>query len=88
MSDLSLLVQLLHTINNDETIGIIDNKYDTSHPLVNATIYMANIHLTGEDGYNAIYELKKKVHIYPLEQDRFGWLIGAIELDRGIIVFG
>jgi hypothetical protein len=88
-ASLTLLTQLLTAINNDDTIRIINNKYDPTHPLVNAAQYLANYCLTGDDGFDAIYELKKKeVHIYPLEQDRFGWLIGAIELDRGIIVFG
>lgn len=86
MSDLSLLIQLLHAIANDDEISICDDKYDPMHPLVNAATYLANMYLTGNDG--AIYEMKKKFHVYPLEQDRFGWLIGAIELNRGIIVFG
>jgi hypothetical protein len=89
MSDVSLLIQLLHAITNDDEIAVCDGKYDPTHPLVNAAMYLANVHLTGDDGFDIIYELKKKeVHVYPLEQDRFGWLIGAIELNRGIIVFG
>jgi hypothetical protein len=86
MSDVSLLIQLLQTITNDDEISVCDGRYDPMHPLVNAVTYLATNYLTGDDG--AIYELKKKFHVYPLEQDRFGWLIGAIELNRGIIVFG
>ena len=85
MSDVSLLIQLLHSIANDDEISICDGKYDPMHPLVNAATYLATNYLTGDD---VIYEMKKKFHVYPLEQDRFGWLIGAIELNRGIIVFG
>lgn len=89
VNELLLIKYLLIIINNDKTICIIDNKYDDSHPLVKTIVYLANVNLTGDDGYYSIYELKKmNVHIYPLEQDRFGWLIGAIELDDGIIVFG
>ena len=30
----------------------------------------------------------KNYNIYPLEQDRFGWLIGGIETEKGVISFG
>lgn len=84
-NDLSIIINLLKKIDEDESINIDDNV------LVNAVIYLADEYLTGEDGEsrgNIEYIKKAGFDIFAGEQDRFGWLTGCIQLKRGIIVFG
>ena len=90
MSNTELIINLLNEIESDTTIEINNNFYKTSHPLVNAVIYLANHYLITEEGYYAIQQIiKAGFDIYPGEQDRFGWLTGCIKLNNGgIIVFG
>ena len=83
--DLSLIINLLEKIDEDESINIDDNI------LVNAVIYLADEYLTGEDGEssgNIEYIKKAGFDIFAGEQDSFGWLTGCIQLKRGIIIFG
>jgi galactose-1-phosphate uridylyltransferase len=50
------------------------------------------------DNIAEFYEIKKnseyfnnnniEYDIYPIEQDQFGWLIGGIKTQKGVIVFG
>jgi len=85
----TLLIQLLQEIELDESIEVVDTNYVSTHPLVRAVVYLANQYLTGDDGYGLIQQIiRKGFNIYPGEQDRFGWLIGCIQLGRGVIVFG
>lgn len=86
---LQLIDNLLTVINDDETILIEDGVYTSTHPLVNAVLYLAENELTGPDGHKNIHELKKAGwNIFPGDNDRFGWLTGCIELRLGLIVFG
>lgn len=83
-----LIVSLLKEIESDH-IPLIQNQYDPSHPLVNTVIYLANNYLTGDDRHVHMSVIKKSgFAIYPGEQDRFGWLTGCIQLEKGRIVFG
>jgi hypothetical protein len=87
-----LLIHLLGYINNDESIQVINGHYDTNHPLVIATLHLANETLIGDDGHPDRENMDKVInngfHIFPGEMDRFGWVTGCIELSRGIILFG
>jgi hypothetical protein len=87
-----LLIHLLRYINKDDTIQVTNNHYDRSHPLVIATLHLANEILIGDDGHpdrpNMDKVIQKGFHIFPGEVDRYGWLTGCIELSRGIIMFG
>ena len=51
VNTLNLLINLLEYINNDDTIPVLNNRYDTSHPIVIATLYLANEILIGDDGH-------------------------------------
>lgn len=89
---LSLLINLLTFISNDDTIQVTNNNYDRTHPIVIAALYLANEILIGDDGHpdreNMDKVIEKGFHIFPGEMDRFGWVTGCIELSRGIILFG
>jgi hypothetical protein len=87
MSD--LIISLLKEIESDTMIEIRENRYDARNPLVSAIIYLANNYLTGDDRHVHMRVLKQNgFDIYPGEQDRFGWLTGCIQLEKGRIVFG
>jgi len=89
MTSITLLIQLLQEIELDESIDVHDNYYVMSHPLIQAVQYVASNYLTGDDGRGRIQQvIAAGFHVYPGEQDRFGWLTGCIQLRRGIIVFG
>jgi hypothetical protein len=92
VNTINLLFNLLDYINKDDTIQVINNNYDRSHPIVIAALYLANEILISDDGHpdrkNIDKVIEKGFYIYPGEMDRFGWVTGCIELSRGIILFG
>jgi hypothetical protein len=89
---LHLLILLLHRVNNDELIDVINGHYLSGHPLVSAIIFLANECLIGDDGHiirdNIDEVIRAGFPIRPGEMDRYGWLTGIIELSRGMIMFG
>ena len=79
----SVIINLLKMIDEDETIDI------ENHTLVKAVIYLADDYLTGDENFKNIVTIRESgFDVYPGEQDRFGWLIGCIQLKRGVIMFG
>lgn len=87
--ELNLIILLLKEIEKDVSIEKMNNVYLEGHPLVYCVAYLANLYLTGDDRLeNMEYIRKKGFHIFPGEQDRFGWLTGCIQLKNGIIIFG
>lgn len=83
------IIGLLKIIDSDETISL-DNEEGPRNPLISSVIYLADEYLTCEiDGKQGIQEIKNAgFDVFPGEQDRFGWLIGCIQMKRGIIMFG
>jgi dynactin complex subunit len=80
-----VIIQLLKMIDEDETIDVKEK-----HPLIDAVIYLADEHLTGNENFKNIVTIREAgFDVYAGEQDRFGWLVGCIELKRGgVIMFG
>lgn len=84
-----LILALLREIDDDTSITIQGDTYDSTHPLVNAVIYLSNQYLTSDERHLYMRVLKHSgFDVFPGEQDRFGWLTGCIQLKRGMIVFG
>ena len=80
----SVIIHLLKMIDKDETIDI-----KKPHPLIDAVIYLADDCLTGNENFKNIVIIREAgFDVYAGEQDRFGWLVGCIELKRGVIMFG
>lgn len=81
----NVIIHLLKMIDEDETIDVKEK-----HPLINAVIHLADEHLTGDENFKNIVTVREAgFDVYPGEQDRFGWLVGCIELKRGgVIMFG
>jgi hypothetical protein len=90
--NINLLISLLKCIESDNSIIIKDNIYSESHPLVIAVKYLANKYLINKDGHpdndNIDIVIADGFSIFPGEKDRFGWIIGCIQLTDGIITFG
>jgi hypothetical protein len=84
-----LILALLREIDNDTSIPVQGDKFDCTHPLVNAVIYLSNEYLTSDQRHLHMRVIKQSgFDVFPGEQDRFGWLTGCIQLQRGMIVFG
>lgn len=92
MSYLELLIYLLTTINNDESITHMSSSEFYDNPLVSAVRYLANICLINNDGQPHSDNINEVINngfsIYPGEKDNFGWLTGCIQLKDKVIVFG
>ena len=80
-----VIIHLLKMIDEDNTIDVKEK-----HPLIDAVVYLADEHLTGNENFKNIITVREAgFDVYAGEQDRFGWLIGCIELKRGgVIMFG
>lgn len=64
----------------------------TSDPFVSEIAGMADSLLINDEGHcnwNNIEIMKdNKYEVFPIERDRFGWLIGGIQTAKGIIAYG
>jgi hypothetical protein len=83
-------IELIENLNNSD---ITEKEYlEETDFLVNKIIDLALLLFIDNGGhvdYDNIIEVKKYgISIFPLEQDRFGWLIGGIQTKKGIISFG
>ena len=84
-------LELVDLIEKDDTIK--HSKY-LSHQIevVNEISCLADAVLITRDGHcnwDAIHQLEdKKIYIFPVEQDRFGWVIGGIQTSKGTIIYG
>lgn len=89
---LELLIMLLKRIDSDNSIEVYNEQYSITHPLVDSVKFLANECLINNDGQPDRENMDTVVEagfiIFPGEMDRFGWLVGCIQLSRGIIIFG
>jgi hypothetical protein len=83
-------IELVKDLNNSD---ITEKEYlDEPDVLINKIIDIALVLFIDHNGhvdYDNILEVEKHgISVFPLEQDRFGWLIGGIGTKKGIIPFG
>ena len=84
-------MELIDKLEKDDTIK--RSQY-LSHQIdiVNEISCVADDLLIMEDGHcnwDAIHSLEDKhIYVFPVEKDRFGWVIGGIPTTRGIITYG
>jgi hypothetical protein len=84
ISNTDVIIHLLKMIDEDEMID-----FKKKHPLISTVVYLADDCLTGNENFKNIVTIREAgFDVYPGEQDRFGWLIGCIQLKRGVITFG
>jgi hypothetical protein len=85
--------RIIFLVNYFESIDIEPTTYlPSDYPVVAEIIELANEHLITEKGYcnwNNINFLKENsIHVFPIERDSFGWLLGGISTSKGIITYG
>jgi hypothetical protein len=92
------LICVLHAIEADPSIAArgedqsLNCNIDERHALIQEAVDLAEQVLIDEDGERDIQaEVTLALAGFPvrcIEQDRSGWLIGAIETDKGLITYG
>jgi hypothetical protein len=88
-----MISEFIELIKNINTLDIPETEY-VSQPkdIVSNISDIANVLFITEEGhvnYENLVKVKSQgVYIFPLEQDRFGWLVGGVQTDKGIITFG
>jgi len=86
------LLNLLNTLESDETLIPVDECITMYHPLVDEISGLAEELLITSNGFcnwGNIETLKNKGYsVFPLERDSFGWLVGGISTSKGIIAYG
>jgi hypothetical protein len=85
------LIELISKVENDDTIKEAD-FLNLSHPLVKEISLLADEWLiTGEghcDWLNIHLLEDRRIHVFPVERDGFGWLVGGISTSKGVITYG
>jgi hypothetical protein len=85
------MVELISKVEKDDSIPecgflIID------HPFISEIKYIADTLLITDDGKcnwdNIEILMDNSIEVFPVELDRFGWLIGGIRTTKGIITYG
>ncbi len=87
------LIQILQRIEANEDIkDYEDDAIPLEHPdVINATSLAEHVLITnnGHTDWEQVEILRTHGYcVYPLEKDRFGWLIGGIATKKGTVAFG
>jgi len=85
------LLSLLHEVNASN-IARHDFLNESHHPAVSLIRELLSDLLISIDG-NVNWDIKREleqqnVYVYPVEKDGFGWVMGAVETEKGDITFG
>ena len=51
-------------------------------------VFITNEGHVNHENIQYLYKINKNYNVFSIEQDRFGWLIGGIETEKGVITFG
>lgn len=84
-------INLLKKLEADNDIKVAD-ILDYDVPNVSVISIMAESLLINESGHcnweNIEIMKKEGYYVFPLERDSFGWLIGGISTNKGVIAYG
>jgi hypothetical protein len=71
---------------------VVEEYLDPNIPIVEEISGIAESILITQTGYcnwENIYKLENLgFHVFPLERDSFGWILGGISTNKGIITYG
>lgn len=87
MDTLLSLLKFLETDNSVTPQEFLSNE----HPIVKAIEHVAEgvLIVDGTEWEVAMDVLKEKGYrVFPVERDRFGWLIGGISTKKGVVTYG
>ena len=85
------LLSLLHEINTSDILyhDFLNESHHPAVSLIRELLYDLLISADGSVNWDIKRELEQQnVYVYPVERDRFGWLLGAVETEKGDITFG
>lgn len=87
------LINLIIKLEKNEEITEPENDYlDLNIPIVSDISSLAEMLLIDKNGgcnWNNIESLKAAGYsVFAIEKDSFGWLIGGISTDKGVIAYG
>lgn len=84
------LVELLEEVNASAITprDYLEEKHHSAVPLIRSLLCGLLITEGGNTDWDAKDELESYgFQVFPVEQDRFGWLIGAVLTEKGAITF-
>ena len=84
------LIALLEEVNASAITprDYLDEKHHSAVPLIKSLLCALLITKGGNLDWDAKDELESYgFQVFPVEQDRYGWLIGAVETEKGAITF-
>ena len=84
------LVELLKEVNRSDMKprDYIEEKHHSAVPLIRSLLCYLLITEKGNLDWDAKDELESYgFQVFPVEQDRYGWLIGAVLTEKGAIKF-
>lgn len=94
-AEMEELVGLLELLEQDEKIESNPDNYltETDNECIIAIGHLADKYLITADGdvnWDNVKFVREwgEFEVFPVERDRFGWLLGGIQTSKGIITFG
>jgi len=91
LTNMERLVHLLNEVNNSDITprDYLNETHHSAVPLIKSLLSMVLITEGGHLDWDAKDELHENgFEVVPVEQDRWGWLEGAVITDVGQITFG
>jgi hypothetical protein len=92
MNKMAKLIKALKLLEESHVKVDADGYLDLTHPLVKEISYLADELLITRTGKLNIENMEildnMGYQTFPVERDRFGWLIGGIQTSIGIVTYG
>ena len=92
MNKMAKLIKALKLLEESVAKADEDGYLDSTHPLVENVEYLAVEMLITSTGKLNIENMEildnMGYRTFPVERDRFGWLIGGIQTSIGIVTYG
>jgi hypothetical protein len=85
------LIELISLVEDDTSISVTD-YLSTENPIVKEISIIANNLLITDGGAchweNIDFLNEQSIHVFAIEEDRFGWIIGGVQTKKGTITYG
>jgi len=92
MNKMASLIKLIKELEESHVKVNVDGYLDSTHPLVKKISYLAEELLITPNGKLDIDNMEildiAGYRTFPVERDRFGWLIGGIQTSIGVVTYG
>lgn len=91
MSTMERLVELIEQIEKDDSVhecGFLSDIYPAVYEIQCIADTLLITDKGGCNWENIEILIDKSIDVFPVELDRFGWLVGGIRTKKGIITYG